>query len=338
MPLNSEVHVSRRCSRTMASLPAAQLWDPSRGIRFAERTTRDKVVYPTIDYSKFYSTVAVGEGGQAEAMPGLEDVLASQGPVAGASTEAAVLESPEPPSPTVKKPDPPLTSLDFNISEKAFRDAQAADEGTPASFWSYAMYRGPVEDGVEQRVKVHYCKTHQTAERACQHFLNEKVIGFDLEWSPEANRFQGPRRNVSLIQIASPSRIALFHVALFPGKDELVPPSFRKIMEDSEIAKVGVAVKADCTRLKNYLGVDTKGISELCHLYKLVKYSGSGDPKLVNKRLVPLAQLAEEYLHLPLYKGDTVRGSDWSQALDMGQIICMWHSCAPRMTLRASPC
>ena len=321
----------------MVSLPAVQLWDPSRGIRFAEKTTRDKVVYPTIDYSKFYSTVAAGEGVQAEAVPSVEDVFASQGPVVGVSAEAAVPETPEPASSTVK-PDPPSTSLDFNISEKAFRDAQEAAEGSPASFWSYAMYRGPVENGAEQRVKVHYCKSHQTAERACQHFLNEKVIGFDLEWSPEANRFQGPRRNVSLIQIASPSRIALFHVALFPSKDELVPPSFKKIMENSEIAKVGVAIKADCTRLKNYLGVDTKGIFELCHLYKLVKYSGSGQPKLVNKRLVPLAQLAEEDLHLPLYKGDSVRGSDWSQALDMGQIICMWHSCVPRVILRASPC
>ena len=306
----------------MASLPAAQLWDSSRGIRFTEKTTRDKVIYPTIDYSKFHSTVAASEGGQAEVVPSVEDVLASQGPVAGLSAEAAVPETPASANSTAK-PDPPSTSLDFNISEKAFRDAQAAEEGTPASFWSYAMYRGPVENGAEQRVKVHYCKSRQTAERACQHFLNEKVIGFDLEWSPEANRFQGPRRNVSLIQIASPSRIALFHIALFPGKDELVPPSFKKIMEDSEIAKVGVAIKADCTRLKNYLGVDTKGIFELCHLYKLVKYSESGQPKLVNKRLVPLAQLAEEYLHLPLYKGDSVRSSDWSQTLDMGQIICM---------------
>lgn len=319
----------------MASLPAAQLWDPSRGIRFAEKTTRDTVVYPTIDYSKFYSTAAAGEGAQTEAAPSFEDVLVPGGPVAGVDAEGAVPESPEPPSSTVK-PDPPSTSLDFNISEKAFRDAQAAAKDSPASFWSYAMYRGPVEDGAEQRVKVHYCKSQQTAERACQHFLNEKVIGFDLEWSPEANRFQGPRRNVSLIQIASPSRIALFHVALFPSKDELVPPSFKKIMEDSEIAKVGVAIKADCTRLRNYLGVDAKGIFELCHLYKLVKYSGSGQRKLVNKRLVPLAQLAEEYLHLPLYKGDTVRSSDWSQTLDMGQIICMWHSCAPPMTLRLS--
>lgn len=305
----------------MASVPATQLWDPSRGIRFAEKAW-DPVVYPVLDYSKFYGTIAENETVQEEAGASAGVSSDSKNPAPGEVVEDAVSESPERPSPTVR-PDPPLTSLEYNISEKMFRDAQKAEKGSPESFWSYAMYRGPVVDGTAKRVKVHYCKSKHTTERACQYFLNEKVIGFDLEWAPEANRYQGPRRNVSLIQIASPSRIALFHVALFPFKDNLVAPSFKKIMEDPEITKVGVAIKADCTRLKNYLDIDAKGIFELCHLYKLVKYSGSGQRQLVNKRLVPLAQLAEEYLGLPLYKGASVRSSDWAQPLDMGQIICM---------------
>lgn len=299
----------------------AQLWDPSRGIRFAEKA-QDRVVYPALDYSKFYSTIAHGERVQDEAGTSLGIASAPKDPAPAEAVKDAVSGSPGCPSPTVR-PGPPLTSLEYNISHKAFRDAQEAAKGSPESFWSYAMYRGPVENGTEKRVKVHYCKSKHTAERTCQYFLNEKVIGFDLEWAAEANRHQGARRNVSLIQIASPSRIALFHVALFPPNDDLVAPSFNKIMEDPEITKVGVAIKADCTRLKNYLGVDTKGIFELCHLYKLVKYSGSGQRQLVNKRLVPLAQLAEEYLGLPLYKDVSVRSSDWGQPLNMGQIICM---------------
>lgn len=318
--LGSEMRFARQSAQSMASLPAGQLWDPSRGIRFAERT-RDRVVYPTLDRSKFYSTVAEGQTVQGEVEINAAVAAAPGGPGPGEVVEDAVSESPEPPPPSAK-PDPPSTSLDFNISEQAFRDAQAAEKESPESFWSYAMYRGPVADGTEKRVKVHYCKSAHTAERACQYFLNEKVIGFDLEWAPEANRYQGARKNVSLIQIASPSRIALFHVALFPLKDDLAAPTFKRIMEDPEVAKVGVAVKADCTRLRNFLSVDTRGIFELCHLYKLVKYSGSGQRHLVNKRLVPLAQLAEEYLRLPLYKGSSVRSSDWAQTLDMGQIIC----------------
>lgn len=277
-------------------------------------------MYPTLNYSKFYSTVAESETVQGDV--GI-DVGAppAERPVTDEVVKDAVSASPEPPPPTAKR-DPPSTSLDFNISEQAFREAQEAEKESPGSFWSYAMYRGPVADGAEKKVKVHYCKSAHTAERASQYFLDEKVLGIDLEWAPEANRHQGARRNVSLIQIASPSRIALFHVALFPPKDDLAAPTFKKIMEDPGVTKVGVAVKADCTRLRNYLDVDTRGIFELCHLYKLIKYSGSGQRQLVNKRLVPLAQLAEEYLRLPLYKGTSVRSSDWSQALDMGQIIC----------------
>jgi ribonuclease D len=188
------------------------------------------------------------------------------------------------------------------------------------------LYRGPAEDGIEKRVKVHYCKSKHTTERVCQYFLNEPVLGFDLEWVAEANRFQGPRRNVSLIQIASPSRIALFHVALFPKKDDLVAPTFRKIMEDAEVTKVGVAIKADCTRLRKFLDVNARGIFELSHLYKLVKYSTSGQLKLVNKRLVTLATQVREHLHLPLFKGQDVRSSDWTQPLKMDQLICKLFS------------
>lgn len=333
--LGSEMRLARQPSQNMASVSAAQLWDPSRGIRFAEKA-RDRVVYPTLDHSKFHSTVAEGESLQGETGFNAAVAAAREGPLRGV-VEDAVPESPERPPPSAK-PDPPSTSLDFNISEQAFRDAQAAEKESPESYWSYAMYRGPVVDGAEKRVKVHYCKTAHTAERACQYFLGEKVLGFDLEWAPEANRYQGARKNVSLIQIASPSRIALFHVALFPLKDELASPTFKSIMADPEVTKVGVAIKADCTRLRNFLDVDTRGIFELSHLYKLVKYSGTGQRHLVNKRLVPLAQLAEEYLRLPLYKGASVRSSDWGQTLDMGQIICTCHACAPRRTLSCFLC
>ncbi|SPO00639.1 related to werner syndrome helicase [Cephalotrichum gorgonifer] len=302
----------------MASHPAPQLWDPSRGIRFSG-AVRAVVVYPTINLSKFYSTVAVGEKEKLEVGSPVEKQPLQVQPAGTQEVKDVVLNTPGSVDATVK-PDPPSTSLEYNISEKAFRDAQAAAEGSPESFWSYAMYRGPIVDGAEKRVKVHYCRTKHTSERACQYFLDEKVLGFDLEWAPNANKSEGARRNVSLIQIASPSRISLFHVALFPD-GELVAPSFKKIMEDSEVTKVGVAIKADCTRLRNYLGVDSKGLFELSHLYKLIKYSSSGQPHLVNKRLAPLAQLVEEHLRLPLYKGAVVRGSDWAQPLDMGQII-----------------
>ena len=89
----------------------------------------------------------------------------------------------------------------------------------------------------------------------------------------------------------------------------------------------GVAIKADCTRLRKFLGIDTQGIFELSHLYKLVKYS-SEDVKKINKTLVSLAQQVQEHLQLPLAKGD-VRMSDWSNTQDLTyeQTRCKSASC-----------
>lgn len=229
--------------------------------------------------------------------------------------------------------EPPFTPLEFKIPSEAFRDASLAKPGTPESFWSYTLYRGPQEsEDTENKVKVHYCKSLLTTERVCQYFLDEKVIGFDLEWAADANKAQGPRRNVSLVQIASPSRIALFHLALYPKKDNLVAPTLQKIMEEPNITKTGVFIKGDATRLRNFLGVESRGLFELSHLYKLVTYSSSGEVALVNKKLVSLAQQVQDVLHLPMFKGQDVRASDWSLPLKMDQIICMffyrlWSPC-----------
>ncbi|RDW68431.1 hypothetical protein BP5796_09088 [Coleophoma crateriformis] len=214
----------------------------------------------------------------------------------------------------------PLSDLRFKISEDRFRKAKDAEYGTSDSYWSYAHYRGP--EGEQQKVTVHYCRTKHTTERCLRYFADQKLIGFDIEWKPEASRAQGPKKSVSLIQIASEERIALFHIALFAKDevDDLVAPTLKKIMEDPAITKVGVAIKADCTRLRKFLNIEAQGIFELSHLYKLIKYSESKRYNLINKRLVSLAQQVQEHLHLPMFKGE-VRSSDWSQVLAMDQIV-----------------
>ncbi|KAK4127547.1 ribonuclease H-like protein [Parathielavia appendiculata] len=218
---------------------------------------------------------------------------------------------------------PPFTPLDFRIPDKTFREAAQASGGTPQSFWNYTLYRGPANDGApETRVKVHYCTSSRTTERVIkEYFAKEKVLGFDLEWMPNAVKTFGPRSNVSLIQLASPSRIGLFHIAAYPKKDTLVAPSLKKILEDPDVTKVGVWIKGDCTRLSDYLGIKTRGQFELSHLYKLVKYSRSGEYNLINKKLAALATQVKEILGLPMFKGNDVRASDWSKSLNMDQII-----------------
>ncbi|PNP54931.1 hypothetical protein THARTR1_04620 [Trichoderma harzianum] len=242
--------------------------------------------------------------------------------VASSSKDAGSKESAAAPGADKKKivVEPPSTSLEFSISKKEFLAARAAIPGTPEAHWSYTMYHRAGENGKVDNVKVHYCESKATTERVCnEYFLNEDVIGLDLEWMKFARRTDGPRQNVSLIQIASPSRIALIHVAVFTEKEDFLGPSFRKIMENPNVSKVGVNIIPDCTRLKNHLGVTVRGVFELSHLYRVVKYLPK-TPNLVHKGLVSLATQVEDQLLLPLYKGEVVRTGNWMRRLSSQQI------------------
>jgi hypothetical protein len=217
---------------------------------------------------------------------------------------------------------PPVSHLDYVINNELFQAALKSKHGTRQSFWSHTMYRRLQEDGTAQNVKVHYCTSKHTMEDVCRkYFLGEKILGFDMEWMMYVTSTEGIRRNVSLIQIASPSRIALFHIARFP-KPDFVAPTFRAIMEDENVTKTGVNISGDCTRLKRYLGVQTKGIFELSHLYKLVKYSRTGELGSINKYVVPMAIQVQDFLCLPMFKGEVVRQGNWMQPLDSAQIQC----------------
>lgn len=211
----------------------------------------------------------------------------------------------------------PFTPLDYKMPDDVFQAAKAATEGSAKSYWSYAFYRGPNEEG---KPLVHYCRNAEAAERALQYLVDEKHIGLDLEWVVDSHKNSSVRRNVSLVQLASQSRIVLLHLARYLPKDEFATPTLRKILEDPQVTKLGVWIKGDCTRLRKFLGIESRSIFELSHLFKQVKYSASDQPKLINKKLVSLADQVRETMGLPLKKDIDVRASDWSQPLDMEQI------------------
>ncbi|KAK0110772.1 hypothetical protein ONS96_002369 [Cadophora gregata f. sp. sojae] len=243
-------------------------------------------------------------------------------PVSGVNaSETKVPEAkPEPEPEDPAQNELPQTTTKLKMTEELFRAAKNAEPGSMESYWSHQLYRGPPINGKPQKTMVHYCKSIHTTERVLEHyFADSTLIGFDIEWKENAYRSNDARQNVSLIQIANEERVALFHVALF-SKTDLVSPRFKKIMEDSSITKVGVSIKADCTRLRKYLGIDTKGMLELSHLYKLVKFSERKRYGEINRRLVSLAKQTQDHLHLPMYKGD-VRVSDWSKKLSLEQIM-----------------
>lgn len=203
----------------------------------------------------------------------------------------------------------------------SIEEDDSTDEPTPSStpqFWSHSSQHSP--DG--GKLIVHYCRTLQSTEEAVQHFFGSKVIGFDMEWKAQASGWDSIQSNVSVIQIANEERIAIFQVALFkPARslDDLVSPSLKRLIESPDVMKVGVSIKADCTRLRKYLGIDAKATFELSHLYKLIKY-GKDNPKLVNKRGVNLSEQINEHFGLPLEKSDDVRCGDWTRALSYRQV------------------
>lgn len=307
-----------------ASPSNPRLWDPSRGISFspAPRPPTDPARVPgsrglssdarTVPWET--SSLPPEDREQVGAAPAAAEAD-EEGPVAKAETDA-----PNGGALAAEAADAlPYPALPWKVSEDLFRAAKSAAPGTPDSFWSYKLYRGPRDEVI----KVHYCRSHHTAERVCkEYFMDEKVLGFDLEWAPEASRFSGPRRNVSLIQLASPSRIALFHVAIFPRTDDLVPPSFRQIMENVDVTKVGVWIKGDAKKLQNHLGIESRGLIELSHLYRLVTFTKTGEYQHINRKLIPLATHVQDYLHLPMFKGQDVRASDWTKILRADQVTC----------------
>ncbi|KPA46500.1 werner syndrome atp-dependent helicase [Fusarium langsethiae] len=345
--------ITRRmlCTRTnsisnMSPTIKNRLWNPAFGIRFSPKAEHQPS-YPFLDINRFVHTPASSSGAvrnegaeidefsddeeferdaaewfdQQDRLefPVIESI--SEGTQVATDTDGNLIDASKQDAATTETVTiaPPLTSLDYTIDIDQWKAARKCKQGSQESFWTYRMYRRIQENGEEQKVKVHYCTSKQTMESVCQrYFADEKVIGFDLEWLiRQKNR--NPRINVSLIQIASPSRIGLFHIALFP-KDDFVAPTFKKIMEDESVTKVGVAIKGDCTRLKNNLGIESKGVLELSHLFRLVKYSKSGELNRINKVMVNLAAQTQEVLGLPLFKGDDVRSGNWMLRLSERQI------------------
>lgn len=206
--------------------------------------------------------------------------------------------------------------ISYQIPEHIFSAARDSSTKTKPVYWECRKFLGP--EG--QSVQIRYCRKFVAAEQVAKLFQNEKVVGFDLEWKPQARFSHGAiKEYVSLIQIASPGSVALFHLALFSGDkiEQLLPPTLKRIIESTEITKVGVNILNDCTRLQKCFSIRAQAVFELSHLYKLVKYSGAEASK-VNRQAVSLAVQVEEHLGLPLHKGD-VRSSDWSKTLSWEQ-------------------
>ncbi|OQO03672.1 hypothetical protein B0A48_10337 [Cryoendolithus antarcticus] len=195
-------------------------------------------------------------------------------------------------------------------------------EGRP-KYWTHSLYHGP--DG--ENVDLQYCRTLKQSEEVAKKFLTEKVVGFDLEWVAD-NKRRGVKGiavklNVSLIQVASETTSALFHIAMHSGTTtaQLIAPSLRRLIESRSILKVGVNIlNADAKRLARNFDIAPGGIMELSHLYKVAT-----NPLIARRRnsqyggLVALACITLDHMHLPLSKDKKIRCGRWDQDLSSSQ-------------------
>lgn len=93
-------------------------------------------------------------------------------------------------------------------------------------------------------------------ERACQYLLKQRVLGFDTETRPSFT----PKyvNKVALLQLSTNERCYLIRLCRVGMSRSLV-----KVLERSNIAKVGVAVSGDIASLHKIAGFTPRGFVEL---------------------------------------------------------------------------
>lgn len=216
------------------------------------------------------------------------------------------------------------TPRGYHIPRVKYEAAARLAPPNPSAYWRYDMFEGP--GGHKEKVTLHYCKNREDMEKAAQLFLKEKVIGFDMEWKMYGAKGD-IKQNVSLIQFASESHIALFHLAQFPNatkREDFVTPSLEKLMASPEITKVGVNIKGDTGRLLKFLNIKSRGSFELSNLHKLVMHCTGKLDKTdkLDRKLVSLEKQAKEHFCLPIWKDTYTRCSDWTRYLSQEQTQC----------------
>ncbi|KAL5021969.1 hypothetical protein ScPMuIL_001124 [Solemya velum] len=126
---------------------------------------------------------------------------------------------------------------------------------------------------------------------------SHKVLGFDCEWV-----FDKKRRPVALVQISTQQGFCLLvrTSKIAPN----IPESFKKILADRSILKVGVASKDDGKKLQKDYGIVVRGCVDLRHMLGRIR-------GIYNCSSVGLQGLAAAVLGVNMAKESNIRCGDW---------------------------
>lgn len=130
---------------------------------------------------------------------------------------------------------------------------------------------------------------------------NDHVMGLDIEWEvPRVGSSQNPP---AVIQMAAGKLVVIFQVLHGQrSAPKRLPSSLQDLLENPNIVKAGVAISADCTRLRNF-DVGVEGAVDL------VRFARDRQVKLGRNGL---ADLCADLLGKRLEKETHVRVSKWN--------------------------
>lgn len=121
-------------------------------------------------------------------------------------------------------------------------------------------------------------------EPALKHFKHDLVLGFDTETKPSFKK--GEVYDIALLQLANQSVAVLFQLQLLTEFDFI-----KKVLEDKNIVKTGVAIRDDIKKLNDRFKFTPQNFVELATLAKEKNFTRFG-----------LAGLCEDILNLSLSK------------------------------------
>lgn len=104
--------------------------------------------------------------------------------------------------------------------------------------------------------KIHVIDTESQADKAVDYLLSQPVVGVDSETRPSFNK--GHSHKVALLQISSEESCFLFRLNRIG-----LTPSLVKLLESTDILKIGLSLKDDFMMLRKRADFEHQGFVEL---------------------------------------------------------------------------
>ncbi|KAI1519076.1 HRDC multi-domain protein [Pyrenophora tritici-repentis] len=174
--------------------------------------------------------------------------------------------------------------------------------------FSPRLFRGPDNQPPQE----FYSDNYDDSEKLASMFLNESVLGFDMQWIyPERKNNIPLQEAVSVIGVATESKIAVFHIGRHLGKraSEVLAPSLRKIIENRDIVKTGYSIIGDLARLRKHFGLQPRGAMELSYLNVLINEERMNFKTYYTKG--GMGGLVNEHFHGYTLIKDSGQRKDW---------------------------